>query len=365
MAAEKRLSRSLALPVVKLLPANRPATTMHLGFTYDLRSEYLAAGYGEEETAEFDQAGTIDAIVAALRELGHEVDRIGHARNLIERLARGDRWELVFNICEGLRGPAREGQVPAILDVYEIPYTFADPAVASLCLDKALTKTVLRAAGLPTPDWHVVQEPADIGRCDLPFPLLAKPLAEGTGKGIDAASKITSDEELQAVCERLLQRYEEPVLIERFLPGREFTVGIVGSGAAARAVGALEIVLRSNAEADVYSYLNKENSEKLVDMPLARAAADRHVATAERVALAAWRAVGGRDAGRVDLRCDEAGLPQIMEINPLAGLHPTHSDLPMLWTAVGRDYVELIGQIVESALIRVAAGRGRLPALNH
>ena len=119
---------------------------MNIGITYDLRSDYLAAGYGEEETAEFDQEGTIDAIDAALVELGHATDRIGCAQQLVKRLARGDRWELVFNICEGLHGIGREAQVPAILDVYDIPYTFADPAVLVVCLDKALTKTVVRAA---------------------------------------------------------------------------------------------------------------------------------------------------------------------------------------------------------------------------
>ena len=174
-------------PLFRVIPTNY----MHIGITYDLRSDYLAAGYGEEETAEFDQAGTIDAIDGALCELGHTTDRMGHARNLIERLAAGDRWDLVFNICEGLHGLAREAQVPAILDVYDIPYTFADPAALCVCLDKALTKTVLRAAGVPTPDWHVVRDLSDIERCQLPFPLIAKPLAEGTGKGINAASKIT------------------------------------------------------------------------------------------------------------------------------------------------------------------------------
>jgi D-alanine-D-alanine ligase len=327
---------------------------MHIGLTYDLRSEYLAAGYGEEETAEFDQAGTIDAIEGALRELGHQTDRIGHARNLVERLARGDCWDLVFNICEGLHGAGREAQVPAILDVYDIPYTFADPAVMVVCLDKALTKTVLRAAGLPTPDWHVVHDAADIERCELRFPLLAKPLAEGTGKGIDAASKISDLAGLRRTCQRLLERYQQPVLVERFLPGREFTVGILGTGEQADAVGTLEIVLQPGAEADVYSYLNKEYCETRVRFPLVRAADDRQVAEAEAIALAAWRVVGGRDAGRIDLRCDANGLPQIMEINPLAGLHPTHSDLPMLWTAIGREYVELIERVVTLANERIS-----------
>jgi D-alanine-D-alanine ligase len=334
---------------------------MYIGITYDLRSEYLAAGYGEEETAEFDQIGTIEAIDGALRELGHTTDRIGHAKNLVERLAQGDRWDLVFNFCEGLRGRAREAQVPAILEVYETAYTFSDAAVMVTCLDKALTKTVVRAAGVPTPDWHVVGELADVDRCELPFPVIAKPLAEGTGKGIDAGSKVPDRRALRETCGRLLEQYNEPVLVERFLPGREFTVGILGEGADAEVVGTLEIVLGPGAEAGVYSYINKEECEELVDFPLVLASEDPQVAEAERVALAAWRAVGGRDAGRLDLRCDEHDKPLLMEINPLAGLHPTHSDLPMLWTAIGRPYVELIERIVASARFRISRRGGSTP----
>jgi D-alanine-D-alanine ligase len=327
---------------------------MHLGFTYDLRSDYLTAGYGEEETAEFDQLGTIEAIEMALQALGHDVDRIGHARSLVERLARGDRWDLVFNICEGLHGAARESQVPAILDVYEIPYTFADPAVLAVCLDKALTKTVLRAAGLPTPDWQVIRSLADLERLDLTFPLIAKPIAEGTGKGIGVASKASELGSLRQSCEQLLATYHQPVQVEHFLPGREFTVGIVGSGDDAEVLGTLEIVLQAGADPEVYSYRNKEQAESLVEYPLVRAADDAQVAEAERIALHAWRVVSGRDAGRIDLRCTASGQPQLIEINPLAGLHPTHSDLPMLWTALGKEYVDLIARILESA-------RGREP----
>lgn len=335
---------------------------MHIGFTYDLRSDYLAEGYGEEETAEFDQLATVEAIDEALQALGHETDRIGHARNLIGRLAHGDRWDLVFNICEGLRGAARESQVPAILDVYDIPYTFADAAVLAICLDKALTKTVLRAAGIPTPDWRLVREPADVDRVALPFPLIAKPVAEGTGKGIDGASRVTDRSALHTTCRRLLARYQQAVLVEAFLPGREFTIGLVGSDAAARVVGTLEIALRPVAEPSVYSYRNKEQSESLVDYHLVRPTDDRQVAEAERIALAAWRAVGGRDAGRLDLRCDASGQPQLIEINPLAGLHPTHSDLPMLCTAIGWSFVDLIARIVESARSRIVVGSPRAAA---
>ena len=128
----------------------------HVGLTYDLRADYLAAGYGEEETAEFDRPDTIEGIADALGQLGHTVDRIGHVKHLVQRLAAGDRWDLVFNICEGLYGTGRESQVPAILDVFQIPYTFSDPLVTSVCLDKRMTKLVVRDAGVPTPRFLLV-----------------------------------------------------------------------------------------------------------------------------------------------------------------------------------------------------------------
>jgi D-alanine-D-alanine ligase len=127
---------------------------MHIGLTYDLRDEY----YSDEETAEFDRAETIDSLQSALHELGHTTDRIGNVRQLVERLASGDRWDLVFNICEGLHGTGREAQVPAILDAYEIPCTLSDACVMSVCLDKSVTKAVVANAGLPTPRFAVVQQ---------------------------------------------------------------------------------------------------------------------------------------------------------------------------------------------------------------
>lgn len=159
---------------------------MHVGITYDLRDDYLAEGYGEEATAEFDRVETIDGIATSLLELGHQVDRIGRARQLVQRLAAGDRWDLVFNICEGLKGMAREAQVPAILEVFDIPYTFADPLVLSLCLHKGLTKMVVERAGLPTPKSMLVETLRDLDDVPLAFPLFAKPVAEGTGTSTDS-----------------------------------------------------------------------------------------------------------------------------------------------------------------------------------
>lgn len=330
---------------------------MHIGLTYDLRSEYLAAGYSEEETAEFDRADTIDAIETALRQLGHQTDRIGHARQLVGRLAQGDDWDLVFNICEGLFGAGREAQVPAILDVFQIPYTFADPCVLSICLNKGVTKSVVADAQIPTPRFAVVEQIEGIGATDrLRFPLFAKPIAEGTGKGVTPASCVHTMLQLSTICEELLDRYHQPVLVEEFLPGREFTVGILGTGESARCLGTLEIVLRNEAEPGVYSYVNKERCEELVEYRLVKPH-DSQVAHAEAIALAAWKTLGCRDGGRIDLRCDATGMPQFIEANPLAGLHPEHSDLPMLATAVGMPYVELIGQIVTSAKVRCGTSR--------
>jgi D-alanine-D-alanine ligase len=327
---------------------------MLIGLTYDLRDAYLAAGYGEEETAEFDRPSTVAALESALQELGHTTERIGHAIDLVGRLAAGGDWDLVFNIAEGLLGIGREAQVPAILDAYGIPYTFSDPLVMSLTLHKGLTKSVLRDAGLPTPPFAVISRLTDLESLDLPYPLFAKPVAEGTGKGIDGASVLSGPGPLATRCLELLNRFRQPVLVETFLPGRELTVGIVGSGQHAEVLGTLEIVLSPRAEADAYSYQNKEHSEDLVEYRRVDAIDDPLVARAESTALETWRTLGCRDAGRVDLRADARGEPQVMEVNPLAGLHPEHSDLPMIATSRGMAYVELIDRIVQSAAQRLA-----------
>jgi D-alanine-D-alanine ligase len=323
---------------------------LKIGLTYDLRDDYLAEGYSEEETAEFDRADTIDAIDQALIGLGFETDRIGHLKSMTRRLAAGDRWDLVFNIAEGLRGFGREAQVPALLDAYDIPYTFSDPLVLALTLHKGMTKHVIRDMGIPTPDFAVIESEDRIGGIRLPFPLFAKPVAEGTGKGITAASRIESTQELARVCRMLLAAFKQPVLVETFLPGREFTVGIIGTGQEAVATAVMEVCLKEQAEPDVYSYVNKENCEELVAYRLAD---DVEAKQARETALAAWRGLGCRDAGRMDLRSDRSGRPNFMEVNPLAGLHPLHSDLPIIFSLMGKPYPKLIDMIVCSALKRV------------
>jgi len=322
-----------------------------IGLTYDLRSDYRKLGFPEEQLAEFDADETIQALESGLQALGYRTDRIGHVRALCERLVRGDRWDLVFNICEGVSGRSREAQVPAVLEAYGIPCTFSDPLVCAVTLDKAVTKRLVKACGLRTPPFQVVERLEDLRGLKLDFPLFAKPIAEGTGKGVNSSSRIETAEGLATLCAALLARYAQPVLIEEFLPGREFTVGIVGTGPAARVLGTMEITVRDPENSGIYSFENKEKCEQLVNYaPMERGALRRRV---EKLALQSYVALECRDGGRVDIRLDHRGRPSFMEVNPLAGLHPYHSDLPMIATQEGMAYTELLAAIIESARKRL------------
>jgi D-alanine-D-alanine ligase len=323
---------------------------MTIGLVYDLRDDYLAKGFSEEQVAEFDSAATIAALEQTLRSLGYTTERIGSGLALAGQLAVGKRWDLVFSFAEGLHGRSREAQVPALLEMYGVPYTFSDPLVCALTLDKAMTKRVIQSAGLHTPRFFVVRSSDDVKLIDLPLPLFAKPLAEGTGKGVDEHSHVESVEDLGKVCVRLLEKFRQPVLVEEYLPGREFTTALLGTGCAAAVVGTMEIAIRKNAPTVDYSYKVKEYCEQWVDyFPMPQGALREEV---EELALRAYQVLECRDTARVDIRLDAQGRPAFMEINPLPGMHPTHSDLPMIATQEGMAYEELIRRIVHSALAR-------------
>lgn len=325
---------------------------MRVGITYDLRAEYIRQGFGEEATAEFDSMETIDAIDNALLALGHVTDRIGNVHSLTRRLAAGARWDLVFNIAEGMHGYGREAQVPALLDAFSIPYTFSDPLVLTLALHKGTTKRLVRSMGLPTPDFAIVHEERDVDAVAIPFPAFAKPIAGGSSAGITGASKAHNREELARICRDLLERFQQPVLVETFLPGREFTVVVLGTGAKASVLGVMEVLLGSTAEPAVYSYSNKRNYLTRVKYRLVRGAIAQ---TATAMALKIWNELGCRDAGRLDVRCDGNGELNFLEMNPLAGLHPVDSDLVILGRLLGISHSGLIETIMASAQERVLA----------
>ena len=319
---------------------------MKVGLTFDLRSWYLDRGYSMDETAEFDKQETVDALANALKQMGHETESIGNAFQLIEALAAGKRWDMVFNIAEGLYGDGRESVVPAILDQYKIPYVFSGPVIMGLSLNKHLAKLVVAAAGVPVSPGYLVTSLAESDKSGLKYPLFVKPVSEGTGKGITKKSLVKNAAELRVMVEWILKEFRQPALVEEYLPGREFTVGVVGSGDDAIAIGGMEVICADNLP---YSVEVKENYQNYCSYaPLDENIADE----CKTVAVQAWRALEAVDAGRVDLKADRNGRICFIEANPLAGLNPVHSDLPILARMYGIEYQKLMEMIMDSAIRR-------------
>lgn len=321
---------------------------MNIGFSYDLRSDYLKQGYSLEETAEFDKESTIEGIEQAIQKAGHQTERIGNAQSLMKLLLEGKKWDLVFNIAEGLYGEGRESLVPALLDAYKIPCVFSGAVTLGISLNKAFAKQIVRESGVNTPAFFVVAQISDIEYVRLEYPLFAKPISEGTGKGIDSASVISSKVELKKVCGNLLTKFNQPVLVEEYLPGREFTVGVLGSGEDTYVPGAMEIVYKKNID-KIYSFDNKENYEDIIEYV---AVTGELLEECKTVALKAWRALNCLDGGRVDVKVDKHGKMSFIEVNPLAGLNPVTSDLPILCGLNGISYQKIINEILKSAIKR-------------
>lgn len=326
---------------------------MKLGFTYDLRTKHSPDPdsppdyYGEYESEE-----TVAGIISALTDLGHQVVDIGNIHDLTHFLAKGERVDLVFNMAEGRYGRAREAQVPNLLEAYQIPYTFSDSLTLAICLDKGLTKQILQNAGIPTAEYLVLEpdQPLDSPALqDLAYPLFAKPLYEGTSKGISAEAIIHTPQALIQRVRWLWQTYRQPALIETYLPGKEFTVGMLGEGKDARVLGMMQVHLKQDTS--VYGFREKENYTELVDYTFDIPTALQ--AELSQIALASWRTLGCRDGGRVDLRLDEQGAPHVLELNTLPGMHHWDSDLPIIARHQGMDFTALMDEILIHAMKRM------------
>jgi len=322
----------------------------------------LLAPAPDDEYAEWDSADTIDAVARALARHG-EVIRLEARDDFPERL-RAERPDIVFNIAEGLRGPNREAHVPAICEFYGVPYSGSDPFTLALCLDKARTKEILRANGVPTADWMLARNAADAERIAArgwSYPLFAKPVHEGSSKGITERNVAADADALRAIVLDLLERYAQPVLVESFLPGAEFTCGVLGNGAGARVlplVGMNFDALPAGA-LPIYGFEAKwlwdrpENPLDIFSCP-ARIP-DELRAEIEDVVLRAYAVLGCRDWSRVDVRLDAGGRANIVEVNPLPGILPDPADnscLPKAARAAGLDYDALIGAALEAAAAR-------------
>jgi D-alanine-D-alanine ligase len=267
---------------------------------------------------------------------------------------------MVFSIAEGLKGRSREAQAPALCEMFDQPYVFSDPLTMAVTLDKSVAKRIVRDSGIPTAPFAVI-ESASALPLDIAYPVFLKPIAEGTGKGCSGRSRVSDRTKLRSEASRMLKAFKQPVLAEAYLPGREFTVGIVGSDAQAKVIAVLELLIAPDAEAGVYGFANKQS---FGDHFSCRLADDMEAKRAGERALAAHRALGCRDVSRVDMRSDAQGEPQFLEVNPIPGLKPGFSDIAILTQLSGRDYDWLIHEIMRSACSRqgVAMTRTRLRA---
>jgi D-alanine-D-alanine ligase len=323
---------------------------MRVGLTYNLGSDYQPKEDDPPDVAaEFDTPTTIEGLSRSIRALNHEAILIGDGLKLFEWLG-ANKVDLVFNIAEGYFGRGREAQVPAILEMLQIPFVGSDAVALGVALDKVMTKQVMKAVGIPTPPFLKISAPQEVNGVPLRYPLFAKPVHEGTGKGIDPQSKIKTYEELKARVRYLIKTYREPVVVEEYLEGEEFTIGIVGTPP--KVIGTMQVVFDTAQVEDFYSYRVKEDYEKFVYYVCPPRVKPKRLKEIESMALQAYKQLECRDFGRVDIRCDADGNPFFLEINPLAGLNPLHSDLVIIARHNGITYDELIARILDSAARR-------------
>jgi D-alanine-D-alanine ligase len=330
---------------------------LRIGFTFNVKPG-VAAADGDDRYAEWEDEETIAGVAAALARAG-EVIRLEASDELPFRL-REARPDIVFNMAEGLYGPNRESHVPAICEFWSIPYTGSDPLTLALCLDKGRTKEILSHHGIPTARFTVVGGPEELDGFAA-WPAIVKPLHEGSSMGITRASYCRSRAEVRRAIEGVVARYRQPALVEGYLGGREFTCAILGNGNDARALPIIEInfaALPPDA-LPIYSYEAKwiwDRPEEPLDIFRCPADVDAELAAAvERTSLAAYRLLRCRDWARIDLRCDDRGVPHVLEVNPLPGIHPDpamNSCLPKAARAAGLDYSEMILSVLRAGAAR-------------
>lgn len=337
------------------------------------RSASVAEFEFDDEFAEWDSAETIDAVADALSLLG-DVMRLEATDEFPARLLDA-KPDIVFNMAEGRRGPNREAHVPAMLEFFGISYTGSDPFALALCLDKSRTKETLSFYGIPTPPFarvtHVDQLEPFARRT---FPTFVKPVHEGSSKGITERNICRSFDELREQTAFLLARYRQPVLVESFLPGEEFTCAIMGNGSDVSVLPTIgmRFDVLPPGTSPIFGFEAKwvwdtrEHPLGIYECP-ARIDAGLQE-TLEAVALRAYSALGCRDWARIDLRLDEKGVPNVIEVNPLPGIAPNpddHSCFPMAARAAGMDYDELIQRVVLLAAERCGLALSRDPGFTR
>jgi D-alanine-D-alanine ligase len=337
---------------------------MRIGLTFNMKrgetdeSQEPPGKIYSDAQAEWDTPETIEAVRNALSER-HEVMPIDAGGDAYGELQR-TRPDIVFNIAEGSYGPCREGYIPSILEHLKIPYTASDPLTLNICLDKSRTKEILAYHGLPTSRFRVVND-GDLSFNSLHYPLMVKPLYEGSSIGIRNNSLVRTRQEMREQVLWLFNNYNEPALVEEFLPGREFTVAIIGNGSDARVLPVVEILFDSLPPGvnPIYSYEAKwiwdqsSNPLKIFECP-ARLTSELQ-GEIESACLRAYNILRCRDWCRIDVRLDGAGRPHIIELNPLPGILPRPEDnscFPKAARAAGMNYNQLINTVLDIACKR-------------
>jgi D-alanine-D-alanine ligase len=343
-------ARRQGLTVPQVGRRKRQPEPLRIGFTYNVKRVDTKGGNDSE--AEYDAPETIDAIRDALESYGHVVVPLEATAELPRQLMDAP-VDIVFNIAEGVSGRNREAAVPALCELMGIPYTGSDAATLSIALDKALSKRVLRQHGILTPEFQVMETGRERLSPKMKFPLIVKPNQEGSSKGVSAHASVVDDEEsLRQVVRELLERYRQPALIEYYIAGREFTVGLLGDKRP-RVLPPMEIIFLDKANPrPVYDFQIKQEWEKHVYYQCPAQLTPAELKSMERIARETFVALDCRDVARVDLRMDDTGDIYVLEVNPLPGLTPNYSDLCLIASAANIDYRSLIGEILTGGLKR-------------
>lgn len=328
-----------------------PASLSKVGIVYNLKKGIQSSVVDLE--AEYDNLTTVYAIRKAIRHLGVSAVLLEADESLPAKLKRA-KPDIIFNIAEGSGGRAREAQIPAMLEMLHIPYTGSDATTLGVALDKALTKRLLTTYRVPTPDYVVFSHKKSPVIPKLQYPVIVKPNAEGSSKGISDVSIAASEDELRQLLQTNLADYGEDMLVEQYIGGREFTVGVLGNGDDTRVFEPMEIVYKKTTQGDycVYSYGVKQKYTEYVRYDCPSTISPRIRSNMKKLARTIYDALGCLDFARMDFRVTPEGKIYFIEINPLPGLAPGYSDFPMLAEFNGVPYEELVGSVLKAACAR-------------
>ena len=328
---------------------------MKIGLAYDLKDEVpLNREQPDDALEEYDSPETVEAIASVLESLGHSVSRLSGGRKFIDNILRND-VDFVFNIAEG-RGTyrSREAQIPALMETLDIPYSGSDPQCLAVCLDKPLTKRIVETAGIRTPRWQLItnkKELSELCRDSFPLPAFVKPAFEGSSKGVRISGRVETSEQMDRGTGALLEQYRQPVMVEEFIPGDEVTVGIVGN-LPPKIIGMMRILPRKRSDYFIYSLEVKRDWQNQVEYECPAQLKARILQKIADFSLKVFETLGCRDVARIDFKLDREGMPYFLEINPLPGLNPKSSDLPIMAAKMGWDYQKLVSSIFRAALER-------------